>query len=161
MSKTHGLSKTPIYSTYMNIKARCSNKNVPEYRYYGGRGITICKEWKNNFMNFYNWAMANGYKKGLTIDRIDNNGNYEPYNCRLATMQEQNLNQNKRRDNKSGYVGICFHIGIKKWYARIKFNTKTIFSKHFDTLKEAIKGRNNFIRDNNLPHKIQQYKEKK
>ena len=69
-------------------------KNVIlDYKDYGGRGITVCDEWKHDFKNFYNWAMDNGYKEGLTIDRIDVNGNYTPDNCRWATLKQQGNNK--------------------------------------------------------------------
>lgn len=70
------------------MKTRCYNKNSLEYSNYGGRGITVCKEWKDDFKSFYDWAMSHGYKEGLTIDRIDNNGNYEPNNCQWLTKSE-------------------------------------------------------------------------
>ncbi len=66
------------------------------YKNYGGRGIAVCSEWRNDFMSFYNWAVANGYKEFLTLDRIDNNGNYEPSNCRGIDMKQQARN---RRSN--------------------------------------------------------------
>lgn len=92
----NGLSKTKLYRNYSNIKQRCFNSKFPLYKNYGGRGIIMCDEWKNDFMSFYNWAMSNGYKENLTIDRIDVNGNYEPNNCRWITMKEQYHN---RTDN--------------------------------------------------------------
>jgi hypothetical protein len=95
---THGLTgKTPLYSTWRKIKERCFNKNAKGYCNYGGRGITICDEWKNDFHLFYDWSIKNGYAKGLSIDRIDNDGNYEPINCRWVSMKIQ---QRNRRNNK-------------------------------------------------------------
>ena len=97
INSTHGLSGTRIYGVWASMKARCFRKTEPAYKYYGARGIIVCDEWKNDFMNFYNWAMSNGYKDNLTIDRIDVNGNYEPNNCRFITMAEQ---CNNRRSNR-------------------------------------------------------------
>jgi hypothetical protein len=82
-----------IYSVYCNMKVRCYNENHECYHHYGGRGIKICDEWLDDYMNFYNWAIATGYTKGLSIDRIDVNGNYEPLNCRWITMEEQQKNK--------------------------------------------------------------------
>lgn len=93
MTKTHGLSNTKIYKCWQAIKVRCYNKNCECYNNYGGRGISMCDEWRNDFMAFYNWAIENGYKETLTIDRIDVNGIYEPKNCRWITLSEQNSNK--------------------------------------------------------------------
>ena len=82
-----------IYSTYDSMRKRCYNEKHDNYKRYGGRGIVICDEWLNNFMNFYNWAIENDYKENLTIERIDYDGNYEPSNCKWATWEEQSYNK--------------------------------------------------------------------
>ena len=104
-NKKHNLSKTRLYRIWISIKRRCYNKNSKDYKYYGKRKIKVCKEWKENFMNFYNWAIENGYNEHLkkygsintTIDRINVDGDYEPNNCRWATWKEQ---ANNRRTNR-------------------------------------------------------------
>ena len=90
----HNLSGTPLHLVWKGIKNRCDNPHSTFYKRYGGRGITICDEWKK-FINFYHWALANGYKSGLTIDRIDNDGNYCPANCRWVTIKENCNNQSR------------------------------------------------------------------
>lgn len=82
-----------LYRIWVAMKQRCYNPNHRAYKYYGARGITVCDKWKNGSKVFKEWALANGYKENLTIDRIDIDGNYEPSNCRWITQAEQNNNR--------------------------------------------------------------------
>jgi hypothetical protein len=106
MPKTkHGMFGTRIYRIYQGIKRRCNNPNASDYKYYGGRGITVCEEWneKDGFVAFYKWAVENGYADNLTIDRIDVSKGYSPNNCRWVTQVEQA--RNKRNNHKVVFDG--------------------------------------------------------
>lgn len=104
-----GLSKHPLYKTWWSMKERCYSKNHSYFKHYGGRGIAICPEWKSDFMSFYSWSLDNGYQKGLSIDRIDNDGDYEPENCQWLTISENTAKANKgsfKRKTEFTYWGI-------------------------------------------------------
>lgn len=106
---THGdcprSGKSRLYGVWRDMKNRCYNPNVSDYKNYGGRGIVICEEWKSDYAAFRKWAMGSGYdecakRSDCTIDRIDNNGNYEPCNCRFSTALEQAQNKRPRKERK-------------------------------------------------------------
>ena len=99
-NRTHGLTNTKLFNVWQSMRDRCYCVTDNVYKHYGGRGIVICEEWKNDFKRFYEWSMANGYKEGLSIDRIDVNGNYEPTNCRWVDRYVQ---ANNRRNNHMVY----------------------------------------------------------
>lgn len=105
---THGKSNTRLYNVWSCMKKRCTNESDSRYEHYGGRGIAVCEEWEDDFQAFYDWAMANGYKEGLQIDRIENDGNYCPENCRWADRDTQ---ANNKSDNvKVAYNGSLITI---------------------------------------------------
>lgn len=89
----NGMSKTKLYKVYHSMIERTMRTKDKSFKNYGGRGIKVCDEWLHDFMKFYEWSMAHGYKEGLSIDRIDVNGNYEPSNCRWIPMSEQSANR--------------------------------------------------------------------
>lgn len=103
MTKRHGMSNTRLYSIWNSMKGRCFNPADRNYKWYGARGITVCEEWKTDFLAFYSWAMENGYQpnapRGVcTLDRRDPDGDYCPENCRWITIQEQE--RNKRNNHR-------------------------------------------------------------
>ena len=107
---THGLSNTRIYSIWKNMIYRCENSKTAEFKLYGGRGIKVCEEW-HDIRKFQEWAMINGYKEGLEIDRVDVDGNYEPLNCRWATRKQQN---NNKRNNVKAEINGEIHT-LAEW----------------------------------------------
>ena len=148
----HNLIYTRIYKIWRDIKSRTLNLKNKSYNDYGGRGIIICDEWKNDPIAFYNWAMSNGYEenKGLSIDRIDNDEGYFPENCRWTTQTIQARNQRMKKNNTSGYRGVCYLTANKKYIARIGVNNKSIYLGEFQTPVEGAIAYNNYIIENNL-----------
>lgn len=123
--KTHGMTNTKLFNVWQSMKQRCFDVNDQNYKYYGGRGITVCNEWVSDFMDFYNWSTSNGYKENLSIDRIDVNGNYEPSNCRWITMKEQA--SNKRNNHLITYKSET--KPLQYWANKFNINQTTICNR--------------------------------
>lgn len=145
-SYIHGKSKSRIHKEWRGILHRCKNPSASHYENYGGRGIEVCEEWKgeSGFINFYNWAVQNGYSDDLTLDRKDNNKGYSPDNCRWVTHMENCHNRGVRKDSSTGYAGVQKRVyanGNIKYRACITTNYKRVNLGQFDTLEEAIKAR--------------------
>lgn len=117
-----------IYRIWANMKTRCNNPNTPYYDRYGGRGIRVCPEWENSFETFRNWAIANGYADGLQIDRIDNDGDYTPENCRWVSKEE---NANNKRNNLIIEWNGEAHTAAE-WSKLTGISLKSIYTRHAD-----------------------------
>lgn len=121
----HGHGRERIYKNFLGMHQRCENPNDKQFHRYGGRGIFVCDEW-HDFNNFYQWAISNGYKKGLTIDRKDVNGPYAPWNCRWATAFQQG-------NNRRNTIWITYNgkrQTISEWAIELNINRQTIYARH-------------------------------
>lgn len=156
--RSHGLSDHPIYQIWQQAKGRCFNKKNQAYKNYGERGISMCDEWVNDPQAFYDYVTSlPGYEgPGLTLDRENNDGNYEPGNLRWATWSEQLFNRRTidRPHKSSGYCGIIHHKkkGTRPWQAMITINRRNRSLGYFDSVNAAIERRNNYILTMGVEH---------
>lgn len=122
MKEKHNMAHTRLYTSWCNMKARCYRKTMKRYERYGGRGIIVCDKWKNSFIAFKNWAMANGYQDDLTLDRINVDGNYEPSNCRwISNIEQQSNRGNNRMITYNGETKT-----LTQWAKKIGLGVKTL-----------------------------------
>lgn len=134
----HGDTHTRLYNIYKNMISRCIKSYANHYEDYGGRGISICDDWKKSYLSFKNWSMKNGYRNNLTLDRINNNGNYEPSNCRWVTRKVQS--NNTRRNKMITYKGKTQSFG--SWCDELNIKRTTLRKKLEHTnydLEKALK----------------------
>ena len=137
--KKHGMIYSSEYRIWQGLKNRCLNSKGRDYRYYGGRGITVCDEWRDSFLNFY--EDMGERPEGTSLDRIDVNGDYTPDNCRWANNIIQARNKRTPVNNKSGFKGVRRHKASNKWISTIGHNGKEIYLGYFDKLEDAVKAR--------------------
>lgn len=139
VSKTfykHGDSFERLYQIWADMNSRCVNNHYKYWHRYGGRGIKVCDEWKDEYLPFKEWAISNGYKENLTLDRVNNNGNYEPSNCKWVTRKEQ---ANNRYTNR--FIEFNGEIkDMKQWSEAIGMGTKTLEYRldHGWTVEDAL-----------------------
>lgn len=159
--KTHGMSDDPFYKKWKGIKSRCRDKSYHAYGRYGGRGVEVCDNWSDDFMNFYN-DMKDTYFEGAELDRIDNDGDYSPENCRWVTHKENSNNRSKYL-NKSGYTGVHYRESKKRYESNVCINRVPKHIGTYYSLKEAVNGRKEFIieynANYNTNYKYEEYKE--
>lgn len=140
---SHGMSKTPEYCSYIGMICRCFDSKIKSFENYGGRGITVCDRWleaeDGGLLNFI--TDMGERPEGMTLDRIDVNGNYEPSNCRWATDGVQTFNQRVRRDNKSGVTGVHWHKKLEKWEAAIQKEGRKHILGYFHDYEVAVSHR--------------------
>jgi len=128
----HGLRKHPLYKVWLQIKDRCTNPESKSYPYYGGRGIRVCGEWSENPKAFISWAIAKGWANGLQIDRVDNDCDYIPDNCRFVSAMVNNHNRRlMQSSNTSGFCGVSYRKSTARrstsgYRARATINGNTI-----------------------------------
>jgi hypothetical protein len=151
--KTHGLSKTGIYRIFHGMKNRCFNRNNQSYCDYGGRGISICQEWLDDFLLFHSFCLENGWKPGLEIDRINNDGWYQPDNCRFIPGVDNNRNRRILfKSNTSGYRGVS-KIG-PSYKVTVMHNGISFQKRGFKTAEEAARYRDDYCRSMGIDTKL-------
>lgn len=151
VNTTHNYSNHVLYLTWNGMKQRCYNTNSIKYKDYGGRGIKVCDRWLD-ISNFIE-DMYPSYLKGLSLDRIDVNGIYEPDNCRWTTKTNQSRNtRDIQINNTSGYRGVTWSKHQEKWISKIRVYYDRVQLGSFNTALEAAKAYERYVRLNNLEH---------
>ena len=158
-ARRHGLTNHYLYNTWCDIKKRCFVPGSTNYWNYGARGIAVHGLWRNDFKAFFDYVTKLphydidkiGKGKGLlTLDRIDNDGNYEPGNLRWANYHTQSLNSRMKSNNTSGYTGVSYNLRSKKWVSNIRVNGKLIHLGYHTRQLSAVQARNQYIIENKL-----------
>jgi hypothetical protein len=160
LNKSHGMTHTRIYKIWKGMRNRCNNPNYHSYHRYGGRGIRVCDRWEE-FENFYK-DMSKEYFDTAEIDRVNNNKDYSPDNCRWVSHKENSNNRSKYNSN-SDYTGVFKTKKYGTYQVNLSHNRKVIYIGSYKTLKEAVNARKEFIIDfnkkNNTNYKYEEFQE--
>lgn len=148
-----------LRTVWRGMRARCYSPNASSYRNYGGRGIIVCPRWQNEYRVFEEWSLANGWSPELQIDRIETDGPYCPFNCRYVDRLVNAANKRKLAANSTGFTGVLkvmrYGRDTGRWQAKITSKGKNISLGCYGSAILAAHARNEYIRDNGLPHPIQ------
>lgn len=146
--------RTRLYTSWASMKHRVKGTTKENRRSYSDKNIEVCTEWLE-YLPFKRWALYNGYNDDLTLDRKDNDLGYNPNNCRWANRAVQSANTRVlRANNRSGYRGVCFVNEKNKYRASIQIKNKSIFIGYFENPIDGAIARDEYIKDNNLPHTL-------
>lgn len=129
---THGLSNHRLNKIWRCMRQRCNNPNDQAYKWYGAKGVTVCAEWESSFLSFYNWAIANGYQDGLTLDRVKSDKSYEPSNCRWLTREENTRRAQKGKSDQGSAKPITFNgetLTIQGWADKLGISYQTLYQR--------------------------------
>lgn len=151
-----------LYNLWTGMKNRCYTRSSERWESHGGRGIIVCDEWKHSSETFMRWALNNGYSETpsgqrntrYTLDRVDNDGNYEPENCRITDTKVQGFNrQVLQRNNTTGYRGVNYSKSHGKFAAMVTTKKDgTLFCEYFDSSLIAALVREHYLEEHDLPH---------
>jgi hypothetical protein len=150
------ITKTKLYHIWDSMYQRCLNPNSSGYHKYGAKGIGVCADWLDAY-NFMGWALLNGYRDGLTIERVDFTKDYSPQNCTWIPAEYQAQNRGKSSLNTSGFVGVNWHNEKKCWIARVTVKGKRTEIGKYDSAIEAHLARGKYFKDNNLLDNLRTY----
>lgn len=142
MNTLHGRIRRRLYAAWFNMKIRCTDPSHDSWKYYGAKGIRVCEEWARDFGVFCDWALAMGYSDDKSIDRIDNDKDYAPQNCRLATREQQARNRGKAANCTSRYKGVSWRPDVRKWVCHVNCRGLPSHVGFFDDEREAARAYN-------------------